>query len=396
MSTAGAVTTTVVETDAVSWSRVKRYSVFFGFWLLVGVLVGLTGFIIGHHSLFNTSREIPWGLPISAYAFFAITSTGLCLLAAISHLFGGNRLSHLANRMVWLSIITICSAFLAIGLELESPWRMAIYNITSPNLASNIWWMGTLYGLAVGFLLLEFWLILTKHYKIALFLGVLGALAEVAANTCLGGVFSTLAARPYWYGAQLPIYFLGCAFLSGAAATICFTHFAYALRSKKLPEQVSSSMQAAGQVLLLMLVLISVSVFWKITSNYVGGTSAGRTAADALTAGPLATQFWVFEVAIGLAIPILLLVLSRLKSPLIMTISSLMALTGMFFARLNQVVAGQIVYPSFELESAAVYAAYAPSWAEWLIIAAAFGLTGLAFVQGERYFGARFMESSSH
>lgn len=396
MSTAGAVTTTVVETDAVSWSRVKRYSVFFGFWLLVGVLVGLTGFIIGHHSLFNTSREIPWGLPISAYAFFAITSTGLCLLAAISHLFGGNRLSHLANRMVWLSIITICSAFLAIGLELESPWRMAIYNITSPNLASNIWWMGTLYGLAVGFLLLEFWLILTKHYKIALFLGVLGALAEVAANTCLGGVFSTLAARPYWYGAQLPIYFLGCAFLSGAAATICFTHFAYALRSKKLPEQVSSSMQAAGQVLLLMLVLISVSVFWKITSNYVGGTSAGRTAADALTAGPLATQFWVFEVAVGLAIPILLLVLSRLKSPLIMTISSLMALTGMFFARLNQVVAGQIVYPSFELESAAVYAAYAPSWAEWLIIAAAFGLTGLAFVQGERYFGARFMESSSH
>ena len=396
MSIAGAVTTTVVETDAVSWSRVKRYSVFFGFWLLIGGLVGLAGFILGHHNLFNTTREIPWGLPISAYAFFAITSTGLCLLAAISHLFGGNRLSHLANRMVWLSIITICSAFLAIGMELESPWRMAIYNITSPNLSSNIWWMGTLYGLAVGFLLLEFWLILTKHYKIALFLGVLGALAEVAANTCLGGVFSTLAARPYWYGAQLPIYVLGCAFLSGAAATICFTHFAYALRSKKLPEQVASSMQAAGQVLLLMLVLISVSLFWKMTSNYVGGTSAGRTAADALIAGPLSTQFWVFEVAIGLAIPILLLVLSRLKSPLIMTISSLMALTGMFFARLNQVVAGQIVYPTFELESAAVYASYAPSWAEWLIIAAAFGLTGLAFVQGERYFGVRFMESNPH
>ena len=396
MSIAGAVTTTVVETDAVSWSRVKRYSVFFGFWLLIGGLVGLAGFILGHHNLFNTTREIPWGLPISAYAFFAITSTGLCLLAAISHLFGGNRLSHLANRMVWLSIITICSAFLAIGMELESPWRMAIYNITSPNLSSNIWWMGTLYGLAVGFLLLEFWLILTKHYKIALFLGVLGALAEVAANTCLGGVFSTLAARPFWYGAQLPIHFLGCAFLSGAAATICFTHFAYALRSKKLPEQVASSMQAAGQVLLLMLVLISVSLFWKMTSNYVGGTSAGRTAADALIAGPLSTQFWVFEVAIGLAIPILLLVLSRLKSPLIMTISSLMALTGMFFARLNQVVAGQIVYPTFELESAAVYASYAPSWAEWLIIAAAFGLTGLAFVQGERYFGVRFMESNPH
>lgn len=388
--------TTAVHTDVVSWSRVKRFSVFFGFWLLVGLLVGLTGFVIGHGHLFNTSREIPWGVPISTYAFFAITSTGLCLLAAISHLFGGNKIAPLANRMVWLSIVTILSAFFAIGMELESPWRMVIYNVISPNLASNIWWMGTLYGLALAFILLEFWLILTKHYSVALALGIIGALAEVAANTCLGGVFSTLAARPYWYGAQLPIYFLGCAFLSGAAATICFTHFAYALRARSIPSEVASSMQAAGKVLLLMLVLISVSLFWKITSYYVGGTMAGKTAADALLSGPLSNQFWVFEVGAGLAAPIVLLLLSRLKSPLILTLSSLLALTGMFFARLNQVVAGQIVYPTFGLEQAAVYAPYSPSIWEWLIIAAAFGLTGLLFVQGERYFGARFMETDAH
>jgi Ni/Fe-hydrogenase subunit HybB-like protein len=388
--------TTAVHTDVVSWSRVKRFSVFFGFWLLVGLLVGLTGFVIGHGHLFNTSREIPWGVPISTYAFFAITSTGLCLLAAISHLFGGNKIAPLANRMVWLSIVTILSAFFAIGMELESPWRMVIYNVISPNLASNIWWMGTLYGLALAFILLEFWLILNKHYSVALALGIIGALAEVAANTCLGGVFSTLAARPYWYGAQLPIYFLGCAFLSGAAATICFTHFAYALRARSIPSEVASSMQAAGKVLLLMLVLISVSLFWKITSYYVGGTMAGKTAADALISGPLSNQFWVFEVGAGLAAPIVLLLLSRLKSPLILTLSSLLALTGMFFARLNQVVAGQIVYPTFGLEQAAVYAPYSPSIWEWLIIAAAFGLTGLLFVQGERYFGARFMETDAH
>ncbi|MGI6637925.1 MAG: NrfD/PsrC family molybdoenzyme membrane anchor subunit [Desulfobulbus sp.] len=364
--------------------------------MLVGLLVGLTGFVIGHGHLFNTSREIPWGVPISTYAFFAITSTGLCLLAAISHLFGGNKIAPLANRMVWLSIVTILSAFFAIGMELESPWRMVIYNVISPNLASNIWWMGTLYGLALAFILLEFWLILNKHYSVALALGIIGALAEVAANTCLGGVFSTLAARPYWYGAQLPIYFLGCAFLSGAAATICFTHFAYALRARSIPSEVASSMQAAGKVLLLMLVLISVSLFWKITSYYVGGTMAGKTAADALISGPLSNQFWVFEVGAGLAAPIVLLLLSRLKSPLILTLSSLLALTGMFFARLNQVVAGQIVYPTFGLEQAAVYAPYSPSIWEWLIIAATFGLTGLLFVQGERYFGARFMETDAH
>ena len=155
-------------------------------------------------------------------------------------------------------------------------------------------------------------------------------------------------------------------------------------------------MQSAGKVLFLMLVLISVSLFWKVVSYYVGGTSAARTAADALLSGPLATQVWIFEVALGLALPIVLLFISRLKSPMIMTIAALMALVGMFFARLNQVVAGQIVPPTFGLESAALYVPYAPSVWEWLIIVAALSLTGLAFVQGERYFGVRFMDTNSH
>jgi molybdopterin-containing oxidoreductase family membrane subunit len=124
--------------------------------LLIGLAVGLYGFFAGHHNVYNTTRELPWGVLISTYAFFAITSTGLCLLAAISHIFGGNSLAPLANRMVWMSIITIISGFAVIGMEIENPWRMAIYNVISPNPTSNIWWMGTLYGMAVGFVCVEF------------------------------------------------------------------------------------------------------------------------------------------------------------------------------------------------------------------------------------------------
>ena len=39
-------------------------------------------------------------------------------------------------------------------MEIENPWRMAIWNVISPNPTSNIWWMGTLYGMAVGLILL--------------------------------------------------------------------------------------------------------------------------------------------------------------------------------------------------------------------------------------------------
>ena len=123
---------------------VKSMSILFGLMLVAGVGVGIAGFFIGHEHVFNNTREVPWGLLISTYAFFAITSTGLCLLAAISHVFGGNKLAPLANRMVWISLITILSGFTVIGMEIENPWRMAIYNIISPNITSNIWWMGTL------------------------------------------------------------------------------------------------------------------------------------------------------------------------------------------------------------------------------------------------------------
>ena len=380
----------------VSSLQVKVLSALFGLLLATGVVVGLVGFFVGHEHVYNVSREVPWGLMISTYAFFAITSTGLCLLAAISHVFGGNRLAPLANRMVWLSLITILSAFVVIGMEIASPWRMAIYNIISPNITSNIWWMGTLYGMALGFMLLEFWLILTRHYSLALALGILGALAEVAANTCLGGVFSTLAARPFWYGSQLPVYFLACAFLSGAAAAILFTHYATLIRGKEMERTVFEGVQAAGKVLLLMLILVSVATFWKMASFYVGGSSDGRTAANALYNGPLATSFWTFEIGIGLVAPVVLLVLTRMRSVWAMSTAALMALVGMFIARLNMVTAGQIVPQYSGFEGMPAYLNYSPSGYEWLVALAGIGFTGFAFLQGERLFGRVFTDHEAH
>jgi len=375
---------------------VKILSGVFGLLLVVGVGVGLAGFFIGHEHMFNNTREVPWGLLISTYAFFAITSTGLCLLAAISHVFGGNKLAPLANRMVWVSLITILSGFTVIGMEIESPWRMAIYNVISPNITSNIWWMGTLYGAALGFILLEFWLILTKHYTLALALGILGALAEVAANTCLGGVFSTLAARPFWYGSQLPVYFLACAFLSGAAAAVFFTHYAYVIRGRKMEPHVFAGVQAAGKVLLLMLILVSVSSFWKMASFYVGGSSDGRVAAEALYSGPLAFNFWAIEIGVGTIAPIVLLLLTRFKSLAAMSTAALMSLVGMFIARLDMVTAGQMVPQFSGFDNLPTYLNYTPSGYEWIVALAGIGFTGIAFLQGERFFGKSFTEHEAH
>jgi len=364
------------------------------FLILIGVAGAVYAQVVGHHHAFANTRDMPWGMLIGVYAYFAIISTGLCVLAAFSHAFGGNQMAPLANRMVWLSIISLLGAFMVIGLEIENPWRMPLGVILYPNVTSNIWWMGTLYGMAVGVMFLELLLILTMRYKAAIFLGVLAAITESLANSNLGSVFASLQARPFWYGSQLPIFFLACAVLSGAAAIVIFTHYSHILQRRPMDDDTFHGLQTAGKIMVLMTFLVTLATVWKFVNAYVSNEEL-VLAADSLIKGPLAINFWVFEIGIGLILPGLLLVVTRLKSIHVLSVAALMILVGQFFSRFNLVVSGQIVPIEHEFVGVPQYLSYIPTVAEYLIVIAGLGVVGFGFVLGERFFDETF-RSSSH
>lgn len=369
-------------------------------WLsLAMIVVGVAGAVyaqwVGHHHAFANTREMPWGMLIGVYAYFAIISTGLCLLAAFSHAFGGNQMSTLANRMVWLSIIMLLGAFMVIGLEIENPWRMPLGVILHPNVTSNIWWMGTLYGMAVGIMFLELFLIVTKRFSAAILLGVAGAVAESLANSNLGSVFASLHSRPFWYGSQLPVFFLACAVLSGAAAVVMFTHYSHLLHGRKMSDATFRGMQTAGKIMVLMTFLVTLATVWKFANAYCS-TDEMIMAADSLVKGPLSTSFWVFEICIGLVFPCLILVASRLNSIHAMSTAALMILVGQFFSRYNLVVSGQIVPSDYGHVGVPQYLSYMPSAAEYLLVVAGIGVVGFGFVLGERFLDRTFNEEASH
>ena len=355
----------------------------------IGISAGIYALFVGHHQALGVTRDVPWGIAISTYAYLAIISTGLCGLAALSHLFGGNNLAPLANRMVWLSVAAIFGAFLVIGLELENVWRMPLGVILFPNPTSNIWWMGTLYGMAVGIMMVELYLIVTRRFKLAVILGVCAAVTELFANSNLGSVFASLNSRPFWYGSQLPIFFLASAFLSGAAAIVIFTHAAHALRGQKVSSEDLSALQTAGKVMLLLIFLIGIATGWKFANAFVGADELGN-AARVLTQGPLSTSFWVFELGIGLALPFVLLLITRLKSIEALTLAALMILVGQFFARLNLVIAGQIIPQFAGFEGMPTYNHYAPTAPELAIVMSGIGVLGVCFLIGEYFLGDRF------
>jgi Ni/Fe-hydrogenase subunit HybB-like protein len=363
--------------------------------ILIGVGGAVYAQVIGHHHAFANTREMPWGMLIGAYAYFAIISTGLCILAAFSHAFGGNRMAPLANRMVWLSIIMILGAFTVIGLEIENSWRMPLGVILHPNVTSNIWWMGTLYGMAVGIMFLELFLILAGRYGMAIVFGVAGAVAEALANSNLGSVFASLNSRPFWYGAQLPVFFLACAVLSGAAAVVLFTYYSHNLQQRKMTEGTAQGVQTAGKIMVLMIFFVSLATAWKFVNAYLG-TQEMVLAVDSMVRGPLAISFWVFEIAIGLVIPFALLIASRLLSVPVMAVAALLVLIGQFFSRFNMVVAGQIVPNNHGFVGVPNYLSYSPTLLEYLLVVAGLGVVLLGFVVGERFFDKTFNLESSH
>ncbi len=177
-----------------------------GMLLMAAVAAGLHAHYIGTMHAYGASREVPWGILISTYVFFVVTSTGLCLVSSIGHVFGVKDFMPIAKRAVFLSIMTIMAGFFVIAFEIENPFRMAIYNVISPNLTSNIWWMGTLYGAYMVFMAVEYAFLVMNKPAIATKVGFMGVVAGIAAHSNLGAVFGMLHGREFWYGPYMPAY----------------------------------------------------------------------------------------------------------------------------------------------------------------------------------------------
>jgi molybdopterin-containing oxidoreductase family membrane subunit len=222
-------------------------------------------------------------------------------------------------------------------------------------------------------------------------------LAEVGANSNLGAVFATLAARPFWYGAQLPVYFLASAVTCGAAAIIMFTHIAYKLRGEEVDAETKAGIKSAGKIMTMMLFLLAVATVWRTIVFFTGETELSSAAVANLLTGPASINFWLFETLIGMVIPIGLLLFSRMENLAAMSAAAFMVLVGAFFQRYDLVTVGQQTPVYYGLDtSLPSFMGYAPSAGELLVVMGGIALTFLGFLAGERLFGKVFRHSGHH
>ena len=365
---------------------------FFALLAMAGAAVGLQGMIVGYHHVYGVTRQISWGLLISAYIFCVVTSTGLCIVSSIGHVFGGEAFMPIAKRAVFMSIMFMFGGFCIIFFDIENPFRMAIWNVFSPNFVSNMWWMGTLYGMYLVFMVIEYYFLLEQNHTLSRLMGFFGLVVGIAAHSNLGAVFGMLHGRPFWYGPYLPIYFIFSAAMSGGCAILFFTTLGWRINPEIMNQRMERAVKAVTQITIF---LISVIIFFTIWKIITGMVSEGKhLVIMSFLTGDYAINFWVFEVFLGMLLPLYLLIRSRGKNFKFLRRTREMMMVGIFFMRYDIVIPGQMesVYHSLGVVEESELLTYTPSFHEIMASLFGIGFIALAYFAGEKMLNGHQLE----
>lgn len=374
----------------------KSKAVIGGALVLVAIFAyGAVMTLLYDHNVWGTSNEIPWGMLISGYIYFAVGCTGLCLLSTLGHrvwiyrlLFGESEIfqtkafEEMGIRPIILAIVSMITGFFIIALELKYPLNLVIHAVLSPNLQSAFIWMGLLYSIYLVFLIAEVFFYIKKKIKVVRTFAILAILTGVAATSNLGSVMGAMHGRDFWTTPFLPIMFIVSALVTGTSALVVLFYFTNYNLSKINKNQLVPYLSK------LMGLFISVSIFltiWNMISGYIGQVPGRYEATMYLLTGPLKYSFWVFEVGIGLVMP-LTLILFFSDSHRSMMIAGVMALVGLMFARHNLMTAGQVVALQPDSTAPVTLLSYVPTVVELSMMVGAFGLIILGYIGGEKLY----------
>jgi Ni/Fe-hydrogenase subunit HybB-like protein len=365
-------------------SPVRRWFALIGVLLAVGGAAAVISWPPGDE-VFGTSPAFEWGLLISSYVFFVVTTSGLCLISGLGQVFGVKALKPVAKRAVVLALAFLLAGFFIIALDLHWPIRLAFGVVLSPSPSSAMWWMGVLYAGYLGLLVAELGAMLLGFATIARICSALCMVMAVAAPSTLGMVFGVLASRPFWGGSIMPVYMILTAILSGSAVLgIVFS----TVNLAGLRGHGSAAMKVVGAVRLgLVAACAAVLAYtaWQITVAIGSPNAAVRSTAMAEISGPLDVSFWAFKVGLGLVVPLVLLV-GAVRWRYAVPVASALVLAGLFVDRLTFVGAAQVVpFTTASGLVSAPYATYAPSVVEIAVVAGAAGIVLLLYSLAERY-----------
>jgi Ni/Fe-hydrogenase subunit HybB-like protein len=346
----------------------------------LGVYASLPLFSEGH-AAFNTTSNVMWGLPVVAYVFLALSSTGLAMVSSLAMVFGWTDFYPIAKRSLWLAVAVLIAGFISLALELGHPFRMLWAIPLNLQIRSPLFWMGVWYLIALGFMVVKLALLHGEEWSTSRSrtVGVATFVSEILAAVTLALVFGMMAMRPYWYGSFVPVYFLVTAALSGVAFATMFAFFAHGVgtasmstRTKHLMTDLMPRIFAVllGAVLVLSLARVATGLW----SNQPEITLVSRHFVE--------SPWFHVQLWLGMVLPFILLLMPKLRAqPGVQILASVLVLIGVFIGRYEYIVGGQLI-PLWKGTWYPDLIAYTPSLTEWGIVIFGVGVGLLIYAIG--------------
>ncbi len=359
-------------------------------WLFLSLVVAATSiygmyhvFVNGQEASYGISREVPWGILIIGYSFLVGISAGTAIIGSLAHVFKVEAFHVMSKRVALMSLATLMGAFFIIFWELAGPYQLQALRLlkyyTNFEITSPIWWMVTLYMLELPLLAIEVYFLVSKKHESAFFASLFGLFLGVIAYSTLAFVFASNATRPLWHSTSFSLFFIISAVVAGTAVVLIM------IFSSGRGEVLKDNVSAFSKMLFLGLCLMFFVDTWNVFLNTYGGQNElSETMKLFIGNGPLANNFYYFELILGIIIPTILLVISRFKSPLLSAIAGICAIVGVFFSRFDTIVGGQLlsradIHMGFTLHT------YHVSNSELSIFIGGLGVALLVFFLGERF-----------
>lgn len=368
--------------------------------ILLGGLVG--GILIFWRGLgiTNLTDLVPWGLWITIDLSSIALAAGAFSLCAGVYLFGLKRYQPIARTATFVGLIGYTMAMLSLLLDIGRPdrfWHAVVYW----NTHSLMWEVTMCVVLYLTVLVFETMPILANlewlrkrfpkitskmehahHY--APILAIIGLGLSSLHQSSLGALYGVIKARPFWFKPEMSVLFMLSAIVGGISLTLFASMLTSRLTGKAkvndaLIERVA---QFVGYLLIGYFYFRAWDVL-SMTYTYDPGRSEGLRL---ITKGPLAFNFWVVEMLLGMIVPMIILLYkpTRMNRFWRMTALFLVAV-GVVAFRWDTNITGLLVVMPYIADQAIAYTSYTPSWIELLTGAAiiAFGLA--AFSLGVKY-----------
>ena len=360
-------------------------------WLVLSFLVAAVGlygiiqvFTHGQEESYGISREVPWGILIIGYSFFVAISVGTAIIGSLAHVFKVDAFHIMSKKVAMISLASLIGAFYLIFWELAGPFelqalRLVVY-FTEFEITSPIWWMVTFYMLELPLLALEVYFLLSKKKNSAFMAALVGFFLGIIAYGTLAFVFAANATRPLWHTSSFSLFFIISAVAAGISVILIMIFLSGQGESGK------KSINALSKTLFVLLFIMLFVDVWNVIINIYGvDTELSATMKLFVGNGVLSSNFYTFELGLGLAIPMFLIVLARFESSFLTALAGLLAVIGVFFSRFDTIVGGQLLSrPSSQMDF--IQHTYSVSNAELALFVSGLGVVGIVYFLGAKLF----------